>query len=132
MDHCFALWALPSGVGAYYLRLMYRIPYDIWCLGSDIRDFKDNFFSKFVLRKILRRAKNVYPDGFNFAKDVEVLCHRPYRFLPTSQNLPKRLTQRKSPKDIKKIFPFIVRYHYNKGSNVLLEAISLLPKNNQL
>src|ERR1039457_6727628 len=35
VDRSFSFWAVPSGIGSFYLYRKYNIPYDVWCLGSD-------------------------------------------------------------------------------------------------
>jgi glycosyltransferase involved in cell wall biosynthesis len=128
VDRSFALWAVPSGIGSYYLFKKYKTPYDIWCLGSDIWNHKDNPFTRPFLIKILKNAQNVYADGFNFSKTIEALSGRSCKFLPSSRNLPP-LPQNTIPKQTnKKTFVFLGRYHLVKGPDLLIEAIRLLPK----
>jgi len=126
VDYCFALWAIPSGIGAYYLFRKNKTPFDVWCLGSDIWKHKDSFFTKSLLKKILKAAKNVYADGYNFSRDIENLSGRGCKFLPSSRKLPPP-EQRNEPSN-KKIFLFIGRYHQNKGPDILIQAIALIPK----
>ncbi len=128
VDYCFALWALPSGIGAYYLRSRFKVPYDVWCLGSDIWDHKNNQVTNPFLKAILKTAKNVYADGFNFAEEVKEFSNRECKFLPTSQKLPVHSTLNKPLEVASKTFIFIGRYHPNKGPDVLIEAISILPE----
>jgi glycosyltransferase involved in cell wall biosynthesis len=126
IDHCFALWAIPSGIGARYLLRKKKIPYDIWCLGSDIWKHKDNFFTSWLLHKILSDAKQVYGDGLKFCEEIEAFSGRDCKFLPSCRVIPRNLfTEADSTK---KTFTFIGRYHYVKGPDVLINAISLLPK----
>jgi glycosyltransferase involved in cell wall biosynthesis len=124
IDHCLALWAIPSGVGSYYLLKKYNIPYDVWCLGSDIWQYRGNVLTRALLKLILASAKTSYSDGFNFNHEVEAVSGKPCSFLPSSRMLPAT----KSPGLFtKKTFVFIGRYHVNKGPDVLLKAIALLP-----
>ena len=39
-DYTLALWAIPSGLWALFLKWIYRIPYAAWCLGADIWDYE--------------------------------------------------------------------------------------------
>lgn len=125
IDHCFALWAIPSGIGARYLFRKYQIPYDIWCLGSDIWKHKESFFTSSLLKKILRDAKQVYGDGFMFCEEIEAFSGKSCRFLPSSRVIPNKVFTEKA--ESRKIFVFIGRYHINKGPDVLLRAIAQLP-----
>lgn len=124
IDHCFALWALPSGIASLYLLLAYKIPYDVWCLGSDIWQHKNNILTRPILKRILKKAQTVYADGYKFSAEVESVSNENCTFLPSSRMLPAI----KSPGlYTKKTFVFIGRYHVNKGPDVLLKAIALLP-----
>ncbi len=126
IDHCIALWAIPSGIGARYLLRKYQIPYDIWCLGSDIWKHKENFFTSSLLKKILKDAKQVYGDGFKFCEEIETFSGKSCKFLPSSRIIPK--TEVTEEAESKKIFVFIGRYHINKGPDVLMRAIAQLPE----
>jgi glycosyltransferase involved in cell wall biosynthesis len=126
IDHCFALWAIPSGIGARFLFRRNQIPFDIWCLGSDIWKHKENFFTSSLLKKILREAKQVYGDGFKFCEEIEAFSGKSCKFLPSSRIIPKMVVTEEA--ESRKIFVFIGRYHINKGPDVLLQAIAKLPK----
>ncbi len=125
IDHCFALWAIPSGIGARFLFRKNQIPYDIWCLGSDIWKHKENPFTSSLLKKILRDAKQVYGDGFKFCEEIETFSGKSCKFLPSSRIIPK--TEVAEEAEDRKIFVFIGRYHINKGPDVLIRAIAQLP-----
>lgn len=126
IDYCLALWAIPSGIGARYLFRRSQIPYDIWCLGSDIWKHKDNPLTSSLLHKILRDAKQVYGDGFKFCEEIEAFSGRDCKFLPSSRMITKNGVKKETEK--RKVFVFIGRYHINKGPDVLMRAITKLPK----
>jgi glycosyltransferase involved in cell wall biosynthesis len=126
IDHCFALWGIPSGIAARYLFRRNNIPYDIWCLGSDIWKHKENPFTSSLLHKILTDAKQVYGDGFKFCKEIEAFSDRDCKFLPSSRVIPKTIVTEDT--ESRKIFVFIGRYHINKGPDVLMRAIAKLPE----
>jgi glycosyltransferase involved in cell wall biosynthesis len=126
IDRCFALWAIPSGIGAQYLFRRNKIPYDTWCLGSDIWKHKDNFFTSWLLKKILTDARQVYGDGFKFCEEIAAFSGRDCKFLPSCRVIPRNSFT--ATNAAKKTFTFIGRYHYVKGPDVLINAIGLLPK----
>ena len=127
IDYTFALWAIPSGIAPYFLYKKNKSPYDIWCLGSDIWSHKENFLTKSLLKNILQNAKNVYADGFDFAKEIELFSNRTCDFLPSNRVIQtSKLVEIKKEDKIK--FIFVGRYHFNKGPDILLEAIRLLPE----
>ncbi|MEI6764306.1 MAG: glycosyltransferase [Bacteroidota bacterium] len=124
-DHCFALWAIPSGIAAKYIFEKKNIPYSVWCLGSDIWKHKNNFFTKSLLRKILVNAQQVYGDGFKFCEEIEAFSKKSCLFLPSARNIDKTAVTVVS--ESRKKFVFVGRYHINKGPDVLIQAISRLP-----
>jgi glycosyltransferase involved in cell wall biosynthesis len=128
IDRCFCLWALPSGLGGYFLFKKFNIPYDVWCLGSDIWKHKGNPLTRPFLNKILNRAKNVYTDGYHFCKEVDFICNKTSMFLPSCRIIPRILINPKIGKPVKTTFLFIGRYHHNKGPDILIQAIRKLPE----
>ena len=126
IDYTFALWAIPSGILSYYLFRKNNTPYDVWCLGSDIWKHKDNFLTKSLLIRILTNSKNLYADGFEFCNEIETLSKKQCLFLPSSRVI--RKTEVEDGAKGKKRFVFIGRYHYNKGPDILIEAIKNLPQ----
>ena len=127
IDYCFCLWALPSGLGGYFLFKKFNISYDVWCLGSDIWKHKDNWLTRPFLNKILNSSNNIYTDGYTFCKEVDLLCNKTSRFLPSCRNIVQNHTSIQREKTHEKTFLFIGRYHYNKGPDILIEAIKKLP-----
>jgi glycosyltransferase involved in cell wall biosynthesis len=126
IDRCFALWAIPSGIPSRYLFQRNKIPYDIWCLGSDIWKHKENLFTSSLLHKILTDAQQVYGDGFKFCDEIAAFSGRDCKFMPSSRVIPK--IEVSEEVETRKIFVFIGRYHLNKGPDVLMKAISKLPE----
>lgn len=126
VDAVFALWAIPSGIIAYRFFLKKNIPYYTWCLGSDIWKHKNNIFTRSLLKKILRNSTQVFADGFDFCVEIENFSDANCQFLASSRILSDGL-----PVDSKqeiKTYVFIGRYHQNKGPDVLMRAIMLLPE----
>ncbi len=124
--HILAMWAIPSGVIAYILYLFTRISYSVWALGSDIWMFKKNRLGKVFLKIILKSAKNIFADGWTLAKDVEEIAGKPCSFLPSSRLLPP--PRKLKFESDKTHFLFIGRFHPNKGIDILVDAIFLLPE----
>src|SRR4051812_12758319 len=104
VDYCFALWAVPSGIGARYLKRRYGVPYDVWCLGSDIWKAAKSRLTKGFVAKVLQDATNIYADGFKFAENVAVFSKRECRFLPSSRKIISVIQQEKTGR---KTFLFI-------------------------
>jgi len=126
IDHTLAVWAIPSGLWALALKLIFDIPYSTWSLGSDIWSYKNNILSRTLLSIILFWADNRYADGYELISDVESIAKKPCIFLATSRYLPDKIEKKADIKSDRINYLFIGRYHPNKGPDVLLEAIAKL------
>ena len=80
-----------------------------------------------ALKKIFNNAHNLFADGCQLALDVEKISKNKCRFLASSRVLPKPEAEITLDKN-KTNFLFIGRYHKNKGADVLIEAIKLIPR----
>ena len=132
IDYVIAMWAVPSGVFAYFVKKKIGVPYDVWALGSDIwRVRKIPFLGNLILKKIAEKARHRLADGVTLASDFRKISSKECMFLPTSRRIPLRLKLDRST-TLKKInLLFVGRYHPNKGPDMLIEAIKLLPKKYQ-
>jgi len=124
-DHIISMWAVPSGLIAWILNIFTGIPYSVWCLGSDVWEMKKIPFGRTILKGIIKNSKRVFADGYELKNDIEKISKRECLFLPSSRVLPE-------PEKIdlavdKTNFLFIGRFHKNKGPDILLQAIVLLP-----
>jgi glycosyltransferase involved in cell wall biosynthesis len=122
--HTLALWTIPSGLWALFLKWIYRIPYTVWCLGADIWDYKKNPITKWLLCLILRQARSIYADGHELKEDVRSLCGQNCEYLASSRRLPRHVSVKADIRPDKKNYLFIGRYHPNKGPDILLQAIA--------
>lgn len=126
IDLVLACWAIPSGLWALFLKWFCGIEYAVWCLGSDIWDYREGAVSRGLLRLILRQARTRYADGYTLKEDVESISGRPCHFMSTSRRLPLRRAGKADIIPGKASYLFVGRYHPNKGPDVLLEAIAAL------
>lgn len=124
-DHVFALWALPSGYWAKQANSQFGVPYSIWALGSDIWSLSKYPVVRKILISTLKSASNVFADGLNLSKDVEILTGKRCDFLPSSRSLRLHSYRTASPKAPFK-FAFLGRWHANKGIDILLDSLELL------
>ncbi|MBT6068521.1 glycosyltransferase [Candidatus Peregrinibacteria bacterium] len=129
-DFTFALWAVPCGFFAWICKKIYKTPYAVWTLGSDIWVYGRKFYTRPLLKTILKSADKLYSDGFLLGEETGKLGGQKCDFLPSTQKLTtQNLEKVELPYIDGKInFLFIGRYHHNKGPDVLLEAINILPK----
>jgi len=129
IDRVLCMWAVPSGIFGWTGKLSAGIPYDVWALGSDIWKIrKIPVFGKILLRMIMRKAGRVYADGLQLCRDVVEITSVDCAFLASSRILPRPQERISFPDEERvKHFLFVGRYHVNKGPDLLLEAVSLLP-----
>ncbi|PIZ71114.1 hypothetical protein COY07_05570 [Candidatus Peregrinibacteria bacterium CG_4_10_14_0_2_um_filter_43_11] len=129
-DFNFALWAVPAGFWVWICKKRFKVPYAVWTLGSDIWVYGRKFYTKPLIKMILRSADKLYSDGFLLGKETAKLGGQKCVFLPSTQKLTTEgIEKMQLPYKTEKInFLFIGRYHINKGPDVLLDAIALLPK----
>jgi glycosyltransferase involved in cell wall biosynthesis len=129
IERTLCMWVVPSGAFAYLAQRTTSLPYDVWALGSDIWKIRRiPFFGKRLLGVVLRNAAGIFADGLQLSRDVEDISGLPCAFLPSGRKLPAPL---------KRVFPaddglshllFVGRYHQNKGPDLLIQAVGLLPE----
>ena len=133
IDFMLAMWAVPYGLWALIANVFTKVPYVVWCLGSDIWIYGRNNKTKWLIRTILRRARLAYADGEGLRVEVQNISGRDCRFLPTSRKLDTTDVNTENPfNNGKKNFVFIGRYHNSKGADVLVDAINLIPRAQQV
>lgn len=123
VDHALALWALPSGHWAR--QLPGGVPYSVWGLGSDIWTLGRIPIVRGLLRRVLRGAEHCFADGLQLGADMERICGRDCRFLPSARLFAsphRRLAATRPPYRL----AFLGRWHPNKGIDLLLDALALL------
>ena len=124
LDHVLAMWAVPAGLTARKLFLKHKVPYSVWCLGSDIWTYGRLPLLKTAVRRVIQRAKLCYADGIELGNEAEKLSGRPFTFLPSSRKLPvgkydAAISGSPSPK-----FLFVGRYTHVKGIDIMLDAFA--------
>lgn len=124
-DYVLALWALPSGYWANKVANKHGFKYSIWALGSDIWTLGKVPLVRNILRGILMRADRRYADGIQLANDVEGICGLPCDFLPSTRRLP-RIDRPAKARQAPYKLAFLGRWHKNKGTDLLLDALGLL------
>ena len=128
VDRILCMWIVPAGIFGLAAHKKYGTPFDVWALGSDVWRIQKLPFGEFILRRILRSANNIFADGPDFARLVGKIAHRPCLFLPSSRSLPRpKNPERYLRRKDRTHFLFVGRYHINKGPDLLVEAISMLP-----
>lgn len=124
VDHVLALWAVPSGLFALLAKVVARVRYSVWALGSDIWRIRDYPGGSLVLRRVLRSASRCYADGVGLAADTSAISGRPCEFLATSRLLP--LTDATRWDAGRRHVVALARFHEHKGIDVLVRALAEL------
>lgn len=122
-------WVIPSGIFGYWLRRKFNIAYDTWALGSDIWKIRRiPVLGPRLIRKIVRGARRSFADGPGLAKEVEQISGIKCHFLPSSRKLPFSQNNRGVLGPLGRVhLLYVGRYHHNKGPDLLLVAMDLLP-----
>jgi len=127
IDLFICLWIVPSGLYVYLKNIFFRkTPYILWSLGSDVYNNKDSFFTRTILRSVIRGSKAVFADGFELCDIIQKISGRECKFLPTFHKIdvPKIVVDPSPKKEIN--FLYIGRLSHVKGVDVLIEAFKLL------
>lgn len=129
IDRTLCMWTVPAGLLGYRVKKMTGKPYDVWALGSDIWKIrKIPVLGRYLLKQILGSADRVFADGIGLCREVDALSGRPCEFLPSSRLLPSGETSNERPCSELITLLFVGRYHRNKGPDLLLQAMLLLPQ----
>ncbi len=123
-DHVFAMWAVPAGWMAQWLKRRRGVPYTVWCLGSDIWTYGRYPLLKHVVANVLRNADQVYADGLELGERATELSGVACPFLPSSRVWDGTATPVERPSGEATRFLFVGRYASVKGVDVLLEAMA--------
>jgi len=126
VDCCLALWATPSGDFAYLAKKKLKIPYAVWCLGSDIWIYSKYPIIKNIIKRNLLAANTIFADGLQLSNDVQKITKKHCEFLATSRKLPEPKISDRLVDEKKENFLFVGRLEVVKGIDVLLEAMRLL------
>jgi len=126
-DHVLALWALPSGYWARAMAARHGIPYSTWALGSDIWTLARVPGVRHVLKRVLAGAALRFADGYGLCREVQALCGRDCTFLSSARRLTPPPAEPPRPHPPFR-FAFLGRWHPNKGIDLLLDALGLLPE----
>lgn len=128
-DIILALWTVPAGLWCLLSSKRKKTPYAIWSLGSDIWVYGRNPLTKWLIKLIIKKSNLIFADGIGLCQEIKKISGKKCFFMPTTRTLPKPIKSKINFSKDKINFIFIGRYHKTKGPDVLIKAISLLPKN---
>lgn len=125
VGHIHALWVLPSGWAARAAARDIGATYSVWALGSDIWSLGRLPVVRHLLSVVARDACAAYADGLLLARDAEALTGRSFDFMPSCRALSgKRRREVATTPPYK--FLSLGRWHPNKGTDLLLDALDAL------
>lgn len=123
--HIHALWILPCGWAARAVARETGATYSVWALGSDIWSLGRLPHVRRLLSLVARDAHAAYADGLLLARDAEELTGRSFDFMPSCRSLSgKRRREVATAPPYK--FLYLGRWHPNKGTDLLLDALDAL------
>ncbi len=128
INHCLALWALPSGYFAWYARQQLGIPYSVWCLGSDIYVWAQKPLLHGLTVSVLSEATQLYADGFDLAHRVTGLAGKACSFLPSARRLPRPAQPFGAKLGSATEFLYVGRLDPDKGLAELLLAFEMVSR----
>ncbi|HEX9750550.1 MAG TPA: glycosyltransferase [candidate division Zixibacteria bacterium] len=124
--HILALWALPSGHFARALSRRYRIPYSVWCLGSDIYSWARRPLVRMQIAGVLGDAVSVYGDGEDLCKRAQAQFGITCTYLPSFRPLPVITRTRPIRATDAPKFLYLGRIHRAKGVFDLFKAFEMV------
>ena len=124
--HVLALWALPCGQWARHSAHRHDLSYSVWTLGSDIWSLGRIPLIRSLLRRVLRDAKHCWSDGLKLRDETKSIAGRSVSFLPSTRRIEKVRTEALRSEPPYRLL-FLGRWHPNKGIDLLLDALTLLP-----
>lgn len=124
-----SMWAFPGGVFAYLCKKLYKIPYVVWCLGSDIYIYSRYPVINSLIKKILRSADLLLADGFDLAKRVTNISGRKCLFLSSASKVmcPGVPVTKTKPEKLRLLM--VGRMEKIKGPDIMLDALFKLGQN---
>ncbi|NCT86234.1 glycosyltransferase [Stenotrophomonas acidaminiphila] len=124
-QHIVALWGLPCGEWARRAAASHGIGYSAWMLGSDVWSLGRIPLLRGALRRVIQQARHAYADGYQLAADAEKIGRTAVAFLPSTRRID--LSDPAPPRDQPPYrLLFLGRWHYNKGVDLLLDALAML------
>lgn len=125
-DHALAMWAIPSGALAFFLKKECGIPYSVWALGSDIYVYGKIPIIGIFVKEVLLQANALFADGVDLSRKVTAISGKKCIFLPSASKfvvLDELLGKVGVTPDRKIVLTFLGRMENVKGPDLLLESL---------
>lgn len=129
LDFILTFWALPSGILAYFTKFALKVPYGVWCLGSDLNFYAKIPILKTLIKLSLKNANFRFANSHLLCKIGKKLSKRSFIFLPAvTDNTLTSLVKIKLASNCLNLL-FVGRLEKVKGVDVLIGAARILYKN---
>ncbi len=119
-DHILALGAFPAGWFVARATEEAGIPFSLWLQGPDINIWARKLLYGRMIRRTLRRAKQLFADGDRLCEMAIAISDRDCRFMPTL----RRFHYKMLPITREDVFLFVGALETQKGIFDLLKAFS--------
>ena len=119
-DRILCFWAIPSGLISLPTSSFFRIPLDVWVLGSDVWDIEKYPLGRRVLTTISKRTAIFLADGWQLAIETNRITNIMPKFLPSARR--SRGVPLENTKSQVRYLLYIGRLHPNKGIDILVSA----------
>lgn len=121
-----ACWAIPSGLIAYHVKRHFRIPYAVWCLGSDINLFSRIPILKTMIVKSLREADVIFVNSDHLGKRIKNLTGLDAVFLPAVTEFSDKKTIHIKKRKKTYYLLYVGRLEKIKGIDLLIKSFTYI------
>ncbi|MFA6922757.1 MAG: glycosyltransferase [Bacteroidales bacterium] len=125
-------WIIPSGFYVFIKNIFFaRTPYILWSLGSDVYKYKNNIFTRMILKFIINNSKAVFADGYELCEIIKEISKKDCLFLPTFHEIevPENIEHSENKEKQTTSFLYVGRLSHVKGIDILINAFKYLNKN---
>ena len=118
-DRVLCFWALPSGIINLPANAIFKVPMDVWLLGSDVWSAQKYPYGQTLLKVVAKRSNLLLTDGITLGEIAFNITNRRAIFNPSARKLIPNIVANNSSE---RYLLFVGRLHPNKGVDLLVQA----------